>query len=263
MARARPEDDICGTYAGVHRHRRRGEPKCDACKVAKREYSRSMRRAKGVREIGGTLEARFARNTVRDGECLVWTGGHHNAGWGVLFVDGGRRLAHRVAYEQVHGPLAEDRLLLHTCGRRDCVRLAHLTAVYKQHDATVENLRAVLLSRREVDAAGCWNYTGCLNGYGYGLIGAHLLTHRAAYESWRAPIPDGLHIDHLCRNRRCFNPEHLEPVTQQENSRRGAAARTTCPRDHEYTPENTHINPRGARICRTCDRERPRGDRRG
>ena len=121
-----------------------------------------------------------------------------------------------------------------------------------------------LLDRRRVDAAnGCWVFTGALrNGYGAICVeGSTLYTHRYAYERLTGPIPDGLVLDHLCRNRACFNPDHLEPVTQRENCLRGERAGervTACKRNHVYTPENTYRNPDGYRVCRTCKRERGR-----
>lgn len=85
-----------------------------------------------------------------------------------------------------------------------------------------------LFARIEVDASGCWIYTGCIAPVGYGQIGSGgvvLYTHRVSYELHEGPIPNGLHIDHLCRNRACCNPEHLEPVTQAENNRRAGGPR--------------------------------------
>ncbi|WP_406321032.1 HNH endonuclease signature motif containing protein [Streptomyces sp. NBC_00519] len=121
---------------------------------------------------------------------------------------------------------------------------------------------------------GCWDWTGHIkpNGYGQVTIGGRKLNaHRFAYETLRAPIPDGLVIDHLCRNRRCVNPDHLEPVTHQTNVLRGIgptarnAKATHCVRGHDFNAANTYIRPNGARQCRACHaaHSRARYSRRG
>lgn len=107
------------------------------------------------------------------------------------------------------------------------------------------------------DPEGCWEWTGCLVG-GYGQVHWQRKKRKAprvVYELLVEPIPDGLTIDHLCRNRKCVRPEHLEPVTMRENLRRRSAAVTHCPKGHEYTPENTYVCKRGYRSCKTCKRE--------
>lgn len=83
----------------------------------------------------------------------------------------------------------------------------------------------------EVQADGCWLWTGRMNRHGYGQITAHYpkdktyRAHRLAYELYKGPIPEGLHIDHLCCNASCVNPDHLEAVTSEENARRAAMRR--------------------------------------
>lgn len=104
--------------------------------------------------------------------------------------------------------------------------------------------------------SGCWNWTGYVDKAGYGRFrfdGATRLSHRVAYQLIIGQVPDGLQLDHLCRNRRCCNPTHLEPVTNHENSLRGErATKSHCVHGHEYTPENTIREANGRRRCRTC-----------
>jgi len=103
----------------------------------------------------------------------------------------------------------------------------------------------------------CWRWTGRLMSNGYGRYGAKL-AHRMSYEMMVTEIPEGLHLDHLCRNRWCVNPGHLDPVTQKVNNQREKDTRTHCPHGHEYSEKNTHFSPKGWRACRTCARERQR-----
>lgn len=109
--------------------------------------------------------------------------------------------------------------------------------------------------------SGCWEWTAGLWGGGYGRFvvdGRHVQAHRWAYESLVGPIPVNLQLDHLCRNRRCVNPNHLEPVSNRENGIRGIgiasrALATHCKHGHEFTEENTNIRPNGTRRCRRCN----------
>jgi hypothetical protein len=118
----------------------------------------------------------------------------------------------------------------------------------------------------------CWLWTGHVSKWGYGETGMRIrptasgtkLAHRISYELLVGPIPEGLHLDHLCRVRHCVNPEHLEPVTAKENTERGlhGVLRTHCLRGHELTPDNVrNIKADGARRCRTCCREDTRRKR--
>jgi hypothetical protein len=140
-----------------------------------------------------------------------------------------------------------------------------------------------------IHTSGCWLYrTPAKSGYANFGINKKVAfrAHRFSYEVHKGPIPDGLHIDHLCSVKNCCNPDHLEAVTPKENTRRawerGEAklhapdvqrragrianaaavkaklARTHCKRGHEYTPENTHIMKCGGRDCKVCRKLRNR-----
>lgn len=111
---------------------------------------------------------------------------------------------------------------------------------------------------------GCWEWVGTRNQHGYGQV---LLTrrkkraaHQVSFEALVGPIPDGLVLDHLCRNHWCVNPRHAEPVTDRVNILRGEgiaaqlADRTHCRKDHEFSQENTYVTSQGHRKCKTCRR---------
>lgn len=117
---------------------------------------------------------------------------------------------------------------------------------------------------------GCHEWVAGRGAHGYGVFwhsGRQHLAHRVSWELERGPIPTGLHIDHLCRNRGCVNPDHLEPVTPRENILRSPIAppalnqhKTHCSKGHELTPENldAYALKTGRRACKECMRRRCR-----
>lgn len=122
-----------------------------------------------------------------------------------------------------------------------------------------------ILSRCEKTTDGCWVWMGSKSPNGYGYVSWQdkmTLVHRLIYEERVWPVGEGLQLDHLCRNRACCNPMHLEEVSQQENIRRGMGGQVNrekihCPYGHPYDAENTH-HYKGDRWCRECSRRRGR-----
>lgn len=135
------------------------------------------------------------------------------------------------------------------------VSLSHAAAVVKARCVITEN--------------GCWEYQpprgkGHPSGYNQiKLEGRSRMVHRVTYENAKGLVPDGLELDHLCRNPRCCNPDHLEAVTRAVNQMRSPlttggknAAKTHCPQGHPYDEANTVVMQGGHhRGCRTCMRD--------
>lgn len=129
-------------------------------------------------------------------------------------------------------------------------------------NAVAKDLLDKLLNRL-VSADNCWLITAN-ESTGYHRVkhdGNRMMTHRAVYELLAGPIPEGLQLDHLCRNRNCINPDHLEPVTIAQNLLRSNLtiasqnkSKTHCKNGHEFTEQNIYRPSKrlDRRYCRTC-----------
>lgn len=119
----------------------------------------------------------------------------------------------------------------------------------------------------------CWEWTGHKTKEGYGLFDRFdkheekwwaQSAHRFSYEIYRGDIPEGLQLDHLCKNTGCVNPSHLEPVTAYENTHRSDsltakyALRDRCKHGHVYEEGSHKVHPRFGRVCLVCHRKRCR-----
>lgn len=133
-----------------------------------------------------------------------------------------------------------------------------------------------LLPKLRHTDTGCIEWSGSVDSKGYGIIGKGgrgggiVRVHRFVYETIHGCVPDGLELDHLCRNKRCCRISHLEPVTHRENILRGMAPsaiharKTHCPKGHEYRV-STQLHPNGKRgiwrKCRQCNTDQKRAKR--
>lgn len=174
-----------------------------------------------------------------------------------------------------------------TCSIRNCDRPVHSRSWCMTHyrrwrdhgdpqpdtpikpcDRSDATLVERLMARTSIDANGCWTWTGVVlpTGYGSFTYGKRRRSaHRWMWIATEHDTPADLELDHLCRNRLCINPEHLELVTRRENLVRSPltfagrnAAKTHCLRGHPFDEANTLVDKRGHRICRTCKRDRKR-----
>lgn len=161
------------------------------------------------------------------------------------------------------------------CGRADCDKPHEAQGLCRNHyrvamhAGLIQKVPRKTIEQRfweKVDKTeACWIWTGALStGYGFFNPSAREkgYAHRYSYEWSVGPIPDGMQLDHLCRNTRCVNPAHLEPVEPGENYRRGNgfsginSRKTHCPGGHEYDAPNTYVDARGQRHCRKCRAQR-------
>lgn len=176
------------------------------------------------------------------------------------------------------------------CAEADCEKWAKWRGLCQRHyiadqyrdkpPPTDEELANRIFPKVIEDpGTNCWEWQGARHArYGHGMFGYNALgrnttryVHDWMWEFLVGPVPEGLVLDHLCRNTRCCNPVHLEPVTSEENILRGDgptavnARKTHCIHGHEFTPENTRMQRQAPssggtwmRVCKTCARDKAR-----
>lgn len=149
---------------------------------------------------------RFMRHVEVTEGHWKWTGGPH-----FLISEKRLKAPRNAAIELFRGEATEERLVS-TCGVEGCIAPSHLVL-----SAADDGIRARLMARISVSASGCWEWTGPRLPSGYGHMSNMLYTHRAAYQLFVGPIPDGMHVCHRCDNPPCCNPEHLFLGTAADN----------------------------------------------
>ena len=136
-------------------------------------------------------------------------------------------------------------------------KTARARGVHSRFDKSLTAWQRFWLS---AEIGDCWTWTASTeDGYGrFRADGRTWLTHRWLWAQLVGEIAEGLQLDHLCRNRACVNPDHLEPVTQTVNVRRGASAKPFCKKGHRRAGANALPRAGKGNVCRTCDNERRR-----
>jgi hypothetical protein len=202
----------------------------------------------------------WLREQAAGDACWVWPWA--SSVGGPRFKQGGKgQPVAPVAFYDLRGAPRTGRPLVRTCDEPRCVNPAHRRERAAVRMNSVDRLHGI--ARRHAPDA-CWLWDGKREVQGYG-VGYHekrvVKAHRLSFLLLRGAIPDGMELDHLCRNRACVNPAHLEPVRHVENVLRGVsptavnAGKSQCERGHPLDEENVIARAGGGRSCRACLRE--------
>jgi len=182
--------------------------------------------------------------------------------------------AHYARFRRYGSPTGMPSQTRRTCAAEDCTNDHYCKGYCAKHYERWRNTGSTSLRPKPTELEsfadkikqndeGCWIWSGGTS-QGYGAF-RKTRAHRWAYENLTEspPIPDGWHLDHLCRVPLCCNPDHLEAVTPKANMLRGVgptainASKTHCKRGHEFTPKNTYVRgDTGHRQCKQCRRDR-------
>lgn len=217
-----------------------------------------------------TPEQRFWQKVDRSDDCWRYLGAREKTGRGKVSWHGSVTSASLVAWEILRGEKPRY-TLKNKCGDAGCCNPDHWRELLPPppKPSYDEKIRRRIQSRVAIDN-GCWVWQGACDPAGYGRIsylGGSRYVHRVAYQLFVGRIADGTELDHLCRNRACCNPKHLEAVTHRVNLERsplhimfnpelrplaGPKPKTHCKNGHELTPANRYHGGRGR--CAVCAR---------
>lgn len=162
--------------------------------------------------------------------CWLWVG-LKDKGVGMAFRSSQKLSARKLSWETHYGHVPELMRVKHTCDEKSCINPAHLRLEAIKSSHTHDS--GFIKNNVAIDTGtGCWNWTGKLNGNGYGRVAVGrggVLMHRASWEIVNGPIPKGMGALHKCDNPKCVNPDHIFLGTQEDNMKDMAAKhRSSC-----------------------------------
>lgn len=210
-------------------------------------------------------QARINKKVVHEGDCHIWTA-FTNRGYPAMRYEGGTRRVSLIIAELEGWDVPEDmHVFPGVCLNKLCVAPAHLQVMSRLEWNELNAPEAEDIFWSNVDKGSdcdCWEWTGVNNKgtHPYGVFyraGTKHVAHRFSVELHGREIPEGLVVDHLCRNTLCVNPSHLDIVTNSENVKRGHALKTHCKAGHELSEDNVYVSSTtGWRQCKICVAER-------